>query len=199
MPNWIKNRIDFQGERAIIEKAFEFIKGESGLMDFNKVIPMPETYRKYDTTNHPNGVGIEDQALKLEYIKATREQMRKYGEVGWYDWSVRYWGSKWNACDARRVDDFIEFETAWSGVPKVVKELAKKFPELYLCYSYADEDAGNNVGTGYSDYGESKLWFSEEIDNSDDAWSVFFDLWGCEDEYEKVDGKWRYKEDSEEE
>ena len=82
MPNWIKNRIDFQGERAIIEKVFEFIKGERGLMDFNKVIPMPESYRKYDTTNHPNGVGIEDQALKLEYIKATREQMRKYGEVG---------------------------------------------------------------------------------------------------------------------
>ena len=107
---------------------------------------------------------------------------------------MRYWGSKWNAADARRVDDSIVFDTAWSGVPTVVKELVKKFPELYLDYAYADENAGYNVGTGYSDYGEKKLWFSEEEDDSDESWSVFFDLWGCEDEYEKVDGKWRYKE-----
>lgn len=195
MPNWIKNRIDFQGKREDIERVFEFLKGEKGLMDFNKVIPMPETYKKYDTTNHYNGIGIEDQELKFQYVRATREQQKKYGVVGWYDWSIKYWGSKWNACGAARVSDSIMFKTAWSGVPTVVKEIAKKFPELYIEYAYADEDAGSNVGTGYSDYGEKKFWFSEEEDNSDEAWRVFFDLWECEDEFEKVDGEWRFKED----
>ena len=193
MANYIRNRISFQGKRERIDEVFRFMQGENGIMDFDKIIPMPQTYKDYDTTNYPDGVGIEDEAKKLEYKKATKEQKKKYGFVGWYDWRVYNWGSKWNACDCKRLEDTIMFDTAWSGVPKIVAEIAKRFPDLYMEYDYADENAGYNVGTGWCEDGQ--LYLTEEEGGSDEAWNVYFDLWGGEEDYEKVYGKWRLKED----
>jgi len=39
---------------------------------------------------------------------------RKYGVATWYDWSCRYWGVKWNACDSDVGDNgYIRFDTPW--------------------------------------------------------------------------------------
>ena len=69
MANYIRNRISFEGERERIDEVFRFMQGENGIIDFDKIIPMPQTYKDYDTTNFPDGVGIEDEAKKLEYKK----------------------------------------------------------------------------------------------------------------------------------
>lgn len=43
MPNHITNRIEFYGEQSNIDKILELIKGEDSCIDFNKIIPMPES------------------------------------------------------------------------------------------------------------------------------------------------------------
>jgi hypothetical protein len=46
MPNYVKNTISLQGDKEKIQEMFEAIKNDTcgiGTIDFNKVIPMPET------------------------------------------------------------------------------------------------------------------------------------------------------------
>ena len=71
---------------------------------------MPETFKKYDTTNHPNGKGLRvgkkidkdddstiiTKELIEEYKQATREQKELYGVVGWYDFNLQTFGCKWD-------------------------------------------------------------------------------------------------------
>lgn len=43
MPNHIANRIEFYGDQENINKVLELIKGEDRCIDFNKIIPMPQS------------------------------------------------------------------------------------------------------------------------------------------------------------
>lgn len=46
MPNWVQNNIKFSGDTAEIKKMLEAIKNDEinfGSIDFNKIIPMPES------------------------------------------------------------------------------------------------------------------------------------------------------------
>lgn len=46
MPNWVQNNITFSGDDAEIKKMLEAIKADEigfGSIDFNKIIPMPES------------------------------------------------------------------------------------------------------------------------------------------------------------
>lgn len=75
--------------------------------------------------------------------------LRDHGAATWYEWSIRNWGTKWNAYDCTPLDrnaDTMEFYTAWSGVPDLVKLLSERYPSAELTYRWADEDLGMNVG-----------------------------------------------------
>ena len=56
---------------------------------------MPRTF-KCDTTNHPE-----------KFPKQVKYQKKKYGCVGWYKWSLKYLGTKWDAelCPSDDLDD----------------------------------------------------------------------------------------------
>ena len=41
MPNYVKNILSFDGDPDQVSRLFSAIKGEKGLRDFNKLIPMP--------------------------------------------------------------------------------------------------------------------------------------------------------------
>lgn len=192
MPNHIMNRITFSGKKEDVSQILEFIKGENGDIDFDKIEPMPQTYKDYDTTNYPYGAYIKDENKKAEFLKASELQQKKYGVVGWYDWRILNWGTKWNAYQISSYRNIIFFQTAWSGVPNLIRTLALRFPKVEIEYAYADEDYGYNVGVGFSKEGIFK--FKTLEDNSNDAIEVYLDLWGNEDEFEKINGVWIRKE-----
>jgi hypothetical protein len=55
----------------------------------------------------------------------------------WYDWSVKNWGTKWNACYVDvtfESDDEVhyQFETAWDYPHPIIRELRRKFPDLEI-------------------------------------------------------------------
>ena len=66
MPNWTDNKIIIKGPKDALEKFIADGKvkvGEERVEDhdyaFSSWIPTPETFLKYDTTNHPSGNGLE--------------------------------------------------------------------------------------------------------------------------------------------
>lgn len=77
------------------------------------------------------------------------QNIQRYGYATWYGWSIENWGTKWNAYDCRPANEqttTLQFNTAWSSVPDIIKLLSEKFPDQCLIYSWADEDIGMNVG-----------------------------------------------------
>ena len=165
MPNHVVTHLFIEGTTVQVEQVKAFVHSDTDkdrLMDFHKIVPCPQSYFDYDTTNHPDGKGLEigkhlhwgenspvvTEEIE-EYKKATKEQAELYGVVGWYDWNMKNWGTKWNAYDFEYLGgNGIKFETAWSFPKPVIVALSKHFPDITFSFMYADEDASFNTGEG---------------------------------------------------
>lgn len=152
MPNWTFNRITVKGERKDLDKFMaDGVRGKDGGLYLSSWIPTPETFRKYDTTNHPDGKGlfigslwwdglgghdgqVVTEELIEEFKRATEEQREKYGVVGWYDYNVKTFGCKWDSeVNVELItDDSISLyaETPWSAPENWLRTLSEKYPEL---------------------------------------------------------------------
>ena len=139
--------------------------------------------------------GMTDDELAEEGLKYITNRV-KYGSTTWYDWRIKYWGTKWNACETSVVsDDEIEFETAWSMPKYVMDALAAMFPNVWFEHYWADEDIGSNTGWAGTDC-EGGWCRSYYDDCSHEAYDTYVRCWG-ETEYLKKDehGCWQYVED----
>jgi len=112
----------------------ESLQGKEEQFDFNQLVPMPSKMKD----NHDNTIAIALDAP---------------ADIDWYSWSVKNWGTKWNAYDVAVFRDendegtiLITFQTAWSHPRPVIQALSKKFPETDFGLMYADEDWGANYG-----------------------------------------------------
>lgn len=225
MPNHIANRLEIIGTDEQINSVREFLKGEpfedgkECLIDFNKIIPMPKElnvesgsegdlgesillgYNRYGREFYQrnlenfNSLNEDRKNRVIELGKQYLSNIVKYGFRTWYDWAINNWGTKWNAYSIRSENkNIIFFDTAWSNVLNLIKELSLKFPEVEFYYKWADEDCGHNCGEAEVINGESEAFV--HINNSDEAWNLYFELHpGSEEEFEKVDGEWKCKED----
>ena len=165
MPNHVKNTLTFSGDAERISEMKEKIKNDEygiGTIDFEKIIPMPESIYR-------GNLG--------------KEEMEKYGENNWYDWSIGHWGTKWNAYGFDESVDYsnnntIEFETAWAAPHPIIEQLAKMYPDITITHKWADEDLGMNCGEyEYAD-GERITEIISEV--SKERMDFALDLWGLE-------------------
>ena len=127
----------------------------------------------------------------INLAKKYLANISKYGHDTWYNWSYANWGTKWNAYQCEMIGyNTVEFQTAWSGVPKLMSAVVSKFPDVDFDYMYADEDAGYNVGYGYSWDGELLMRYPDG--GSDEAFEIYLKThpW-AQDELVKEDGKWQ--------
>lgn len=104
-------------------------------IDFNKIIPEPET---------------EDECP--EEYKVNKEShvelLKDKPWFDWYKWHIDHWGTKWGAysCYTKIGKSYIKFvfSTAWSVAQPIIERLSLLgFP---LEVKYADEDWGSNCG-----------------------------------------------------
>lgn len=161
MPNNIKNRLTINGTKYAIRAVKEFLKSECRAIDFNKITPTPKWVFQGN-------------------ISFVEEE--KYGaENCWYQWNLNNWGTKWNAYETKEYENVIEFETAWNGVPKLMSKLALIFHDIELKYQYADEKMGYNVGS-YTFKG-TEIKKETIMNQSKEAYELYFDLWDCRNEY----------------
>src|SRR5688572_22050883 len=109
MPNWASHRMIFTGPdyevQRFVETCIRPLRDEREIsFDFEAVVPMPEPIVR---TLDDGSQAAQDQAHLLTGYKS------------WYDWSLAYWGTKWNCSgfaelfrEPGRYDCF--FQTAWS-------------------------------------------------------------------------------------
>ena len=170
MPNHITNLISFgdQPEQvAAFHQMLQNLRQEGGVygsIDFNKLIPMPESLDMESGSSTSDGLAAyrrfmmgdkTAEAFRKEHPEAwalgkqAYENIQQYGVPTWYEWCNRNWGTKWNAYSCAELDknaDTMEFMTAWSSVPGILEALSRKYPDQAVSYRWADEDIGSNVG-----------------------------------------------------
>ena len=200
MPNWVKTELKFSGKQEDIEALLKtVITVEDGerVFDFRKVIPYPKYWEcpvKYLVL--PNEIEVDDRNKRFGesglYAKDFRINVKEeYPYLDWYTWQCDNWGTKWNAGPTDITENTVSFSTAWSFARPVIEKLSKMFPSVEISYRYADEDFGNNYGSGFIINGELSC---DELDDFN-AIGMAIELWGVEDCYEVVNGEWRYIEE----
>lgn len=180
MPNHVTNVLEFECSEERMREIGDYLRGNKddpfGTVDFNTLIPMPESlnieagsrgeegYRAYKEFIDKAWELDDDNVKILEAQYKERfkdspetwalgkryyENKQNHGATNWYDWCWDHWGTKWNAYDCATLepgDKTLIFTTAWSSVPPVVEAISAKFPEVPIRYGWADEDIGYNVG-----------------------------------------------------
>ncbi|WP_332119578.1 hypothetical protein [Azorhizobium caulinodans] len=146
-------RFDFETFIAmpdVVVATTEFHSGHTGLAALGIELGDPDIPRSSISDllqrSWAREAGITSQADLLEHLKAhdatalvAAERLvachEATGCVDWYDWSVRNWGTKWNAA-LTSVDDLepdtrrILFDTALSMPEPIFRELGRRHPQL---------------------------------------------------------------------
>ncbi len=78
--------------------------------------------------------------------------MEIFGAPTWYEWNIRNWGTKWNACGFEEDYDYSQndelvFDTAWSPPHQIIEKIASLYPDIEFTHKWADEDVGQNCGS----------------------------------------------------
>lgn len=170
MPNWTFNTITVRGSKEDLNKMMNDAEKTDGVLNLSSWFPVPETFKKYDTTNHPDGKGLkvgEDwydglgphegkvtEELIEEFKQATKEQREKYGVVGWYDYNCKMYGCKWNSelNVEHQSDEEVVFtaDTPWSAPDAWLLRMSAKYPTLEF-YNHAEYEEGYWEDSSYSE------------------------------------------------
>lgn len=160
MPNWVYSNITINGKPedliAFREKAgkpqprgfkdgvLEYEEGDDKVLSFWSFIQPTnvEAYFASSSGEKPEGYSEWDLATKMAHDL-------KFTSDGWYDWNVREWGTKWDACDSD-IDDHTEdkgpylyysFSTAWNIPEPVFRAMCEQHPELDFKF-WSEEEQG---------------------------------------------------------
>jgi len=162
MPNHCENILTITGTKKEIKRCRAFIRGEEKeqFIDFNNIIPMPKEL--VGTRSPMNIISQKDYKEQEERIaKANKEPNwqdsrcltkslsksyhDKFGADNWYDWSVKNWGTKWNAYgQAVLAPNQIRFDTAWASPVPIIAKLSTLFPKLTFEVEYDIEGGCGN-------------------------------------------------------
>lgn len=228
MPNHITNRLVINADNQSVQQVLQYLKGEPEdgeklFIDFNKIIPRPESLNVEASSLGEDGMQYliakqkcfymspEDCTFIEQFKQRPQEQQDSALALGrqylrniadhdykdWYDWSLANWGTKWNAYDQSfESPNIIWFTTAWSGVPQLIQKLSEHFPDVEFGYTFADEDTGCNTGHGTIQNGESRMIYPDM--QSMEAFQIAFEMNpDIADYYELTENGYRYKDDDE--
>lgn len=224
MPNHVKSKITFEGDKETIQKLMEHVivhheeapfKTYEGSLVY---ISGKDRYWVKDgkCTDHnrkecilPDGAELEmEEAFdQFDFAKIVPvpdniyqgdlgpKEKEKYGENNWYDWNCNNWGTKWNSYSCQVLDNnIVEFKTAWSAPYPVIEALSSQYPELKIIHEYADEDMGYNCGIVIFTKDGEE---TELLSGSKEGMELAMKLWYREDEYKwnEVTQQYEYMEE----
>lgn len=179
MPNHITNLISFGDGPEQIAAFHQMLQdlrqkdGVYGSIDFNKLIPMPESlniesgsrtsrgldaYRRFVAGDKTGAEAFQkEHPEEWSLGKQAYENIQQYGSPTWYEWCNKNWGTKWNAYSCTELsmeDDTLDFFTAWNSAIPILEALSRKYSGQTITYRWADEDIGSNVGEAVFQNGE---------------------------------------------
>jgi hypothetical protein len=185
MPNWVYNTLSVSGSKETIAE-FKELAGRKAPTGFDSETGVLTYDNKEEVLSFWNFKEPEDKAVyfgasdyKPEgYESWTMEERMahsmKFSSDGWYDWNIREWGTKWDACDVDLNDDSetslgYSFNTAWSIPEPVFVAMVQKFPTLDFEF-WSEEEQGWGAEFTSSDGdedGERSLIMTKEWDIPD--------------------------------
>lgn len=142
MPNYVNNILEIRSKNT--EDIVNFIKqhyNEDGLFDFNTFVKEPENE---DECPSEYNMKLTDNDRSLEIFEDKPW-------FNWYDWRLKYWGTKWNCadeskcyfdldkireCDSYFSPVYIHFTTAWTPPIPIFKKIFEMHPELDINIIY---------------------------------------------------------------
>ena len=187
MPNWTFNTITVRGNKESLKKMMADARVyPNGSLSLSSWFPVPETFIKYDTTNHPDGKGLKvgeewwdglgkhegvvTEELIQEFKDATREQREKYGVVGWYDYNCKMYGVKWDSeltVESKGETEIVlAGDTPWSAPDAWLMRMSEKYPDLVF-ENHAEYEEGFWEDTVYEN-GDGDQVGTGEMDWGDD-------------------------------
>jgi len=160
MPNWCFNTITITAKTAKEIKAIvEFVKGDKksgdksapSVFDFEKILPAPA-----ELVNRQFGGEDIQNSDKPEHKALVAELVEKYGSSSHYDWNVKNWDTKWNACEAQMTElvtkkdknskekwsgYYVQYrmDTAWSPPVNVMTKLSELFEDVLVELYFTEE------------------------------------------------------------
>jgi len=155
MPNWVTCKCmvsgpDAERKRFMDAGYFKKDKWGDGVMDFNMVIPEPNTQEECPGQY----VLCNDEERRISGMLAGSGDDKPW--FNWYRWRINNWGTKWTGevvSWPKDEGEAVKFaiNTAWSFPEGIAEKLTVLYPELEFSWEYADEDVGQNCGfaTGY--------------------------------------------------
>lgn len=192
MPNHVINILDVTGdakELVKFRKAVEsteidrYDKKEKFAFEFGGTVPMPK-----ELVGSTSGSMTDDEKAR-QVVRA-----KKFGAGNWYDWAIKFWGTKWGAYDACEPEEIgashadngsglrYTFNTAWCPGAQWLLTTAEKFPKLAFVNYWSDEGGGSGRFTVWTDDGEVT---SEDDSMSDHEFKMEFDP-SYHDEYDFI-------------
>lgn len=159
MPNWVYNSINITGTKddliAFRDKVSKIAPSgisETGELEYKDEnaqafsfwnIKEPENKYAYFGDAH----GTKPEGYEGWTMEQKLQHDLKFEGDGWYDWNVREWGTKWDACDTDSTDGteeksphlYYSFNTAW-GIPEgVFASMVHQHPELTFDFESEEE------------------------------------------------------------
>ena len=165
MPNWCQNELIITGDKKEITRFKKKAKGKDTDLSLENFVPTPkelvnlrtpplivsekEYEKKYqealEESKRLKNKGIDHLALPITK-KMSKELLKKYGSLNWYDWRVANWGTKWDVNAKLRIDDetylAYSFDSAWSPPIAWLEKVVKQFPKLHFKLKYEEEGIG---------------------------------------------------------
>lgn len=192
MPNWVFNQIRVTGDSDRLDRLVSHLLQSAGLscdvagLEAVRLLdcsvdklhlssfdrdPYPETFLRYDTTNHPDGARLKvgdpysdflsspsqkktvtEETIE-EFRRATAFQRETYGVVGWYDFNLVHFGCKWDSTigSIMMEDDglHISVDTPWSPPEPWLARLSAAWG---LTFANSYEEEANLYGPGVTTY-----------------------------------------------
>jgi hypothetical protein len=127
----------------------------------NAFYPMP---KELENTTSPS---VADEVL-----------VAKYGASDWYNWHVKFWGTKWDVDSEISSEDEtfiqIDFDSAWSPPCNWLEKVAEDYPDLHFTLEYEEG--------GMAFKGIMEICNNESIFESN-TWDWHGDCGECETDY----------------
>lgn len=157
MPNHVKNVVKIKGIKTEEERDYllrklavkyhdKYADKDEYIMDFDLIIPEPRFKKDCPKDCIVNKDSHVSEVEGREWFN-------------WYEWHVRFWGTKWNAYDGYtkigKTQLTFVFSTAWSAPFSIYEKLTELGYDLDI--RYADEDIGSNCGRVTWDNSEHEL------------------------------------------
>jgi hypothetical protein len=159
MPNWTSNIIRVDGTPKRVRVFLKAVKGDNGVFDFNRLVPMPVLIRHIAIGQRTIGgkqvsrfyvVDLDEpDAGDANFRCLTPEEeaeIRRIGCDSELEWCQEHWGTKWNACFPEITENCVttghlefRFDTAWSEPGYVYRKLFARFPKLSIHCSWQYE------------------------------------------------------------